>query len=103
MKTTIKIIKEGEKLPKGYKYLTTYKAEELRCNNPEVYSNLDILNGWFWCINPDGKKWAVWFDCSDSVFRVYGDDIFDNYIGRSRGVLVIKEDIREIFGDLVEE
>ena len=91
MKQNIRIKSIGlkDKLPKGWKYLTSWKCEELLCNNIRIFESLKEYE-YYKLINSKEQIRYVWFRGLGGRSELNGDD-WDLYNDvRVRGVLVWK-------------
>ena len=89
----IKCIKETDKMPKGYKYLTSWEFEELFNKRNKLFLEFE-KSCYYALINPKGSRCRYryfWNSCYDfDGFQISGSGNL-NFCGRSRGVLIWKK------------
>jgi len=87
--TKIKAIDLDAKLPKGWKYLTSWDCEYLLRNKFELFKKLKKFVH-YKLINPKGQNAYVWMRGVGDVSGVVGDGGFLGDCSSVRGVLICK-------------
>lgn len=92
-KHIVKLIGEDEKIPKGWRKLTSWKAEELLVNDFDAFKKLKKSTevGYYRIENPNGNLRLLWLFWLDYYSYIYGNYSILDLNNGVRGVLIWKK------------